>query len=232
MKRSSGSSSKKKKSIVLGSTVTMKKSRMREAKETKILFENIAKKLLINSETMLLHKMEGLAMDIANKKYMDLRQDIIMIESSLSSRMNQLEHKVNDINLKVNDISNDIIKQNSLLREDISKLSSQAAANIESERSKRHTSLKKIQSYIDTTHEQMRGMITTCSDDNIHHYNALRDEHNESIKNLHDESIDMMKEVRSDVSKEISGLKDTLIKHNESLLKIKETVDDMLVVSY
>ena len=200
---------------------------MREAKETKILFENIAKKLLINTENMLLHKMEGLAVDIANKKYVDLRQDILLIESSLSSRMNQLDHRVNDINLKVNEITNDMNKQISIVKEDISKLSIQVSANIESERTKRHTSLKKIQSYIDSANEQTRGMVTACNDSSIHNYNILKEESNSNIKSLRDESIEMVKEVRSDTNRDLSILKDTLIKQNESMMKIKETVDDM-----
>ena len=111
-----------------------KKSRMKEAKETKQLFEAIAKKLLIECTSTTNHKLEAFCTDMINKKFTELRQDVVIMESSLSSRIAHVEAKVSELGAKLADVVADLVRQNSILREDFVKFTQQSTEGLESER--------------------------------------------------------------------------------------------------
>lgn len=195
--------STKKKPISLGATI--KKTRMKEAKETKVLFETIAKKLLIQNENNFINKMETICNDMINKKFTELRQDIIIMESAISSRINQIEHKVNDISFKLNDFNQDIIKQNTIMKEDLLKVSKDFTNNIDNERTKRLTSIKKIQTYIEQNNEQCKSLISNINNETMNHILITKEE------------VNKMNQIT----------KEDIINQSKDINKIKETVDDL-----
>jgi TolA-binding protein len=124
--------------------VASKKSRMKEAKETRTVFETIAKKLLHESSLSANQKMENFCLDLINRRLTDVRQDVVMIESSLSARIGQLEYKINDVNSKLTELSTNVVHQNTLLREELCTFTQKFSTGMENERNKRLVAMKKM----------------------------------------------------------------------------------------
>lgn len=142
-----------------------RKSRVKEAKETRQLFEAIAKKLLVECTTNSSHKLESFCTDLINKRFTEIRQDVAIMESSLSSRICQIEHKVNEVGSKLTDISTDVVRQNTLLREELAKLAQGSSMALESERQKRLSSAKKLQSMTESAVEQCKSLVSSSNKD-------------------------------------------------------------------
>jgi hypothetical protein len=153
-----------------------KKSRMKEAKETRLLFETIAKKLLIECTSSSNQKLETFCTDLINKKFAELRQDVVIMDSTLSARIAQVEHKVNDIGTKVADLTTDLVRQNTLLREDLTKVSQHLAEGLEGERQKRLASVKKIQSVAEGQAEQCKALVTGSSKEALAAVSSLNED--------------------------------------------------------
>lgn len=148
-----------------GGSGSPRKSRMKEAKETRQLFEAIAKKLLTECTTNSNHKLEVFCEDLINRKFTEVRQDVAIMESTLSSRIAQIEHKVNDIGAKLTDLSTDVVRQNTLLREDVAKHSHSSSEGLEAERQKRLAAIKKMQGMAENNTEMCKTMINnSCKD--------------------------------------------------------------------
>lgn len=141
-------------------SATPKKSRMKEAKETRLLFETIAKKLLTECTSNSNHKLEEFCTDLIIKKFTELRQDVVIMDTTLSARISQIENKVNDFGTKLSDLTTDLMKQNTLLREDVTKISQQSQEGLESERQKRLATTKKLQSIVESQNEHCKAMVT------------------------------------------------------------------------
>ena len=158
------------------SSASPRKSRMKEAKETRQLFETIAKKLLTECTTNSNHKLEVFCEDLINRRFTEVRQDVAIMESSLSSRIAQIEHKVNDIGAKLTDLSTDAVRQNTLLREDVAKISHLSSEGLEAERQKRLAALKKMQGMSENNTELCKTMISNASKDYLGAITSLNED--------------------------------------------------------
>jgi cell shape-determining protein MreC len=161
-----------------------KKSRMKEAKETRQLFETIAKKLLAECTSNTNHKLEEFCVDLINRKFTEMRQDVVIMESSLSTRIAQIEHKVNDMGTKLADLTTDLVRQNTLLREDYTKLSHQTTEGLESERQKRLAVAKKVQAIVDTQAEHCKAFASAGNKECMAAITALNEDFRVQSKEL------------------------------------------------
>ena len=157
---------------------------MKLAKETRQLFETIAKKLLLECTTNSNHKLEDFCTDLINTRFTEIRQDVAIMESSLSSRMSQIEHKVNDMGTKLADISTDVVRQNTLLREDFAKLTHHNSETVEGERQKRLASVKKLQTQSDATLEQCKSMVSLSNKDYMGAITSLNEDFRVQAKEI------------------------------------------------
>lgn len=152
---------------------TNKKIKLKSAKETFKSYERIASNLVEENSIHLRRKLESYCSDLISKSFSELKHDILQVESTLSARILQLESKFNKfdgefekLNLKFESIKNDLTKGFS--------------NDIEIERGKRLTMLKKIQSQYDvlagacekriaaTTQESMSALSTIQQEVNAH----------------------------------------------------------------
>lgn len=171
-----------------------RKSRMKEAKETRQLFETIAKKLLIDCTTNANHKLEVFCEELINRRFTEVRQDVAIMESSLSSRIALIEHKVNDIGAKLTDLSTDVVRQNTLMREDVAKLSLLSSEGLEAERQKRLAAIKKMQGLAENNTELCKTMINNSSKDYLGAVTSLNEDFRVQSKEITrlKESVDEM----------------------------------------
>lgn len=174
--RKSGERNERNSSPIREPAAKSKKTRMKEAKETRQLFEAIAKKLLEEAATKSNHKLELFCMDYINKKFTEVRSDITIIESALSARINSIEGKVSDINSKLAEMSVDTYKQNSLLRDEIKNVLQHSTAEFETERSKRSIGLRKLQAFSETSFEHCKTLVNTMSNENKNLISSLSDD--------------------------------------------------------
>lgn len=161
-----------------------RKSRMKEAKETRQLFEAIAKKLLLECTTNSNHKIELFCEDLINRKFTEVRQDVAVMEATLSSRIAQIEHKVNDIGAKITDLSTDLVRQNTILREDVAKLSQVSSDGLETERQKRLAAIKKFQALSENNTEVCKTMINNASKDYMGAITSLNEDFRVQAKEI------------------------------------------------
>ena len=153
---------------------TTKKIKIKSAgKETLKSYERIASNLVEENSINLRRRLESYCSELISKGFSELKHDILQVESTLSARILQLESKLNKfdgefekLNLKFENTKNDLTKSFS--------------NDIETERGKRLTMLKKIQSQYDilagacekriaaSTQESMRAMSTIQQEVNAH----------------------------------------------------------------
>lgn len=167
---------------------------MKEAKETRLLFETIAKKLLAECTSTTNHKLEEFCTEMINKKFTELRQDVVIMESSLSTRIAQVEHKVNEMSTKLADLTTDLVRQNTLLREDHAKLVQQTTDGLEAERQKRLALAKKVQSVVDPQSEQCKAFASAGNKECMSAITSL----NEDFR-VHSKELTRLKESVDDV---------------------------------
>lgn len=147
------------------------KTRSKEEKETKKLFESIAKKLI--KDQLLQFQVQMQSLISANMD--SVRHDMISIESSLSSRIITLESKLSNLSERCEEITMSTKRAMDLIQEQQSSSSDIMKANLELERSKRTAHLKKLHDKISLIHSEAQ--------DNM---NSLRKDQETVSSNLHD----------------------------------------------
>jgi len=145
-------------------------------KATRQLFEAIAEKLLQECTTNSNQKLEIFCTELINKKCIEIRQEVSLIESGLSSRIGELERKVGDINDKLSRVAADAVKQNDMLKDDIGRNLRDAKELIEAERQKRLAATKKSQTLSETAMEQCKGLVNNASKESLGAISSLNED--------------------------------------------------------
>lgn len=141
---------------------TSSKFRSKEEKETKKLFETIAKKLL--KEHLATFQVQIRSLLSANMD--SVRHDMISIESSLSSRIVTLESKVSLLSEKLEEITNSSKRAFESLQEQQSSSVDLFKANIEMERNKRIAHVKKLQEKMSLIHSETQENLQSLKREN------------------------------------------------------------------
>ena len=196
MRRSLGKSSDRRKHVSFTTQSTVrsskaKKTRVKETRETKRLFEAIARKLVEEHVSSANRKVEETCHDMVSRRITELRHDMVVMDSALTTRLTEVENKMNETSTKLNAVTNDLLHQNSLLRDDLSKLSKDCTAGLETERAKRLNGLKKVQMHEELTANECKAMLSSSNAD------VLR-------------SVGVIAEDMKVQSKEIAKLKETV----------------------
>ena len=166
---------------------TNKKIKLKSAKETFKSYERIASNLVEENSIHLRRKLESYCSDLISKSFSELKHDILQVESTLSARILQLESKFNKfdgefekLNLKFESIKNDLTKGFS--------------NDIEIERGKRLTMLKKIQSQYDILAGACEKRIAATTQESMSALSSIQQEVNAHTRDINNtrEKVDEM----------------------------------------
>lgn len=137
------------------SAKTGSKFKTKEEKETKKAFEAIAQKLI--KEQMATFQVQMRSLIARNVE--SIRSDVAAVESSLSSRLVNLEHKINSVNEKVDELNSSTKRTMDGIQEHQTSNLDLIKANLELERNKRAAHVKKLQDkLIQLTTETQEGL--------------------------------------------------------------------------
>ncbi len=145
-------------------------------KATRQLFEAIAEKLLQECTTNTNQKLELFCTELINKKCIEIRQEVSLIESGLSTRIGEIERKVGDINDKLSRVAADTVKQNDMLKIDIGRILHDAKDLVEAERQKRLAASKKAQTLSEVAMEQCKGLVNNASKESLGAISSLNED--------------------------------------------------------
>lgn len=134
-------------------------TRMKDGKETRQLFETIAKKLLNQQAAKNKLEMEVFCEDLLNKHMSELRRDLINIESALSSRITNVEAKYTVLENRLHETAANLTSKCDTIIADNQKAIDQTNAAIETERIKRLESYKKQSIKSDRVADEIKKLI-------------------------------------------------------------------------
>jgi hypothetical protein len=124
----------------------IKKIKSKEHKESEQLYSSIARNLVHENSMNSRNEMEIFTRGLINKLFTEFKQEMIVMEVTSSSRVQQMETKIAALGAHI-DKSNQTLEQKLVkLSESITKVDTNSKTAFESERSKRLTLTKKIQS--------------------------------------------------------------------------------------
>jgi hypothetical protein len=124
----------------------IKKIKSKEHRESEQLYSSIAKNLVHENSMNSRNEMEIFTRGLINKLFTEFKQEMIVMEVTSSSRMQQMETKITTLSSHI-DQSNSALEQKlNKLSDTITKVDTNSKTAFESERSKRLTLTKKIQS--------------------------------------------------------------------------------------
>lgn len=144
--------SRKKKPVKVGKAST----RLREIRETKKLFDSVAKQLLQDRNSYIHSKLEQMCADIIARKMAEMRQDLIVMDSTFSARISDMESKLEEATKSIAEVTRDLLHQNTAVRDDVTRITAELNKGIETERAKRIASFKKLQLYEDAQINEVR----------------------------------------------------------------------------
>jgi len=126
-----------------------KKSRSKESKETKQIFERIAKVIADENSIQVRLQLETFCKDIIQRNFSDVRNDLALIESSLLARISQVESKINNHHSKLQETQIAADKFDAKIEEVQSAFKKSLVSGFDNERAKRLSFVKKFQSQQD-----------------------------------------------------------------------------------
>lgn len=175
-------------------TIKKVKTRIREEKEMKKLFETIAERLLNENKYSIVTETENRCRDMLARTIAEIRHEIFNIESSVSTRIVNLEGKLNVIHSRIDEIQLENNKKLCNLQEEISALSKESKVAVENERNKRLTTLKKIHDQYDANLNNLQQAVNQNKTESTNAVNALNEDlrvHSKELASFKDKLDEM-----------------------------------------
>ena len=177
---------------------TKKASKLKTTKETRQLFERIAKSLVDENALVLQRQLENFCRDQMNKHFSEIRHDLLMMESTLSARISHLETKMLKVDSSLGEhntqLTAKVDKIDTKLEDYHNGTAKMLSDGLETERGKRLALVKKIQNQFDNLANVFE-------------------------KRLSDSS--------KDTANSISILNQDLASHSREIVQMREKIDDM-----
>lgn len=160
-------------------------TRIKQQRETRLLFEQVAKTLMKENESDTKFQLEFYCRELVGQQLADFRQDLMMIESTFSNRMVQLDGHVLTLNKRVSDIEAETSKNIQLLVDHVDKSLQQFTSSVETERSKRLSLGKSLQAKEEKNIGELKQMIMDSKNDMMKTSSTLQ----EDIKSQNNEIL-------------------------------------------
>ncbi len=162
----------------------VKKNRTKEEKDMKKAFESIARKLLSQATEEIRSDVEARFRDVLHRTVSEIRHEVSTIESTISSRLLNLETKANALSNRIEEINTEQTKKIDLIQSSITTFSTQTTQNFETERSKRLVTAKKLQEKFEQQIEAIQTNISAIKHDNNAAANALNEDLRLQVKEV------------------------------------------------
>lgn len=140
------------------------------------MFELIANRLLKENSSKSSIKMETFCSNLINKRFDELRQEIFSTESRLSSRLGEMEARFSSLHEKVHDSFVKNKRDYDCVMEKIDHCTRSSSVGLESERAKRLTLTKKLQTNEEKIVADLTNMIRSVNQDHLNVVNALNED--------------------------------------------------------
>lgn len=179
MKRSSSASTKKIKSpetLLIEASKKILKTKLKQEKESKKLFESMANKLLGGAKNEIQREMESMCREMVSRSITELRHDLFTMESAMSSRLVNIESKLSQLNTKIEDTHNETNKRISVLQEEVNAVNKELKTSLEAERTKRLTGLKKLNEKTEQELVTISNGLNTARHDHVSAINAMNED--------------------------------------------------------
>ena len=181
------------------------RSSVRERRETRILFEKVAKSLIKDNENEQKLDLELFCKDLIGKQYTDIRQNFALMESNMSSRIGQIEsllqsrlgqidEKLATMNSRINGIEDESRSKTEQIIGFVDKNFKRISVASETESSKRVMLAKKLQAKEEKNMTLLKQMVL---------------------------------DGKEEVAKSLSFMKDDIHSQSTEVGRLRENVDEM-----
>jgi hypothetical protein len=167
---------------------------MKEEKERKKLFESIAERLLNESKHAMVVEAENRCREMLSRTVAEIRHEVFNIESSVSTRITNLESKLNQISIRIDEMQIENNKSHANLHEEILSSNRECKLAIENERNKRLTSLKKIHDQHELSMSNIQNSLNQNKAESVNAVTALNEDirvHSKELTSLKDKLDEM-----------------------------------------
>jgi hypothetical protein len=143
----------------------IKKTRVKDERERREVFENIATALLQENTNHSSKQLEVYCKDLIEKNFSLIRNDLNIMESSMSAKLSTFETKINYIGNKLDDFQNEFNQKINIHKLELEKVTNSFFNSLESERGKRLNLAKKINTKDEQNLKDLKILIMQTAQD-------------------------------------------------------------------
>jgi uncharacterized membrane-anchored protein len=151
---------------------TSVKTKNKEERETMKHFANIANKLLKEQ----LSQFQTQIHTLLNRNVETLRNDLLSIESTLSTRIINIEQKFHSLNDRIDDLSRSTKQSNELLKQQMDTQLESVRSTMDLEKNKRSSQMKKLSEKIEEIQEDFHRKLRHTGQEHTTMIQSLQEE--------------------------------------------------------